>query len=159
MDVDRLLQLARKLVDDLTFCVAATHGEEGDISARIIQPLPLRDDWTVDTITSRRCRKVREIERSGRMTILYQHEQDKSYVSLMGRAEIVEDLELKRSVWKPAHYRWNPEGPDDPATIFVRLHTERIELWSAVHGVLPPPEGYSAAVLLRQGREWRYSAT
>ena len=159
MDVERLLQLARKLIDDLTFCVAATHGEEGDISARIIQPLPIQDDWTVNTITNRRCRKVREIERSGRLTLLYQHDQDKSYVSLMGRAEIVEDLELKRSIWTLAHYRWNPEGPEDPSTVFVRLHTERIELWSAVHAVLPPPEGYSAAVLLRQGNEWRYSAT
>ena len=159
MDVNRLLQLARKLVDDLTFCVAATTGEGGDVSARIIQPLTLQDDWTVNTITNRQCRKVREIEHSGRMTLLYQHDQDKSYVTLTGRAEIVEDLDLKRSIWKPAHYRWNPEGPDDPATVFVRLHTERIEMWSAAHEVLPPPKGYSAAVLLRQGREWLYSAT
>ena len=159
MDVDRLLQLARKLIDDLTFCVAATQGEDGDVSARIIQPMPLQDDWTVDTITNRRCRKVREVERSRRMTLLYQHDQDKSYVCLIGRAEIVEDVELKRSIWKPGHYRWNPRGPDDPDTIFVRLVTDRIELWSAVHDVLPPPEGYSAAVLLREGGHWRYAAT
>jgi general stress protein 26 len=93
------------------------------------------------------------------MTLLYQHDQDKSYVSLIGRAEIVEDLELKRSIWKPAYDRWNPAGPDDPATVFARLHTQRIELWSAVYAVLPSPEGYSAAVLLRRGEEWHYSAT
>lgn len=159
MDVDRLLQLARKLVDELTFCVAATQGEDGNISARVIQPMRLRDDWTVNTITNRRCRKAREIERTGRMTLLYQHDQDKSYVCLTGRAEIVEDVELKRSIWTPGHYRWNPKGPDDPDTVFMRLFTERIELWSAVHGVMPPPEGYSAAVLLRDGQGWRYSAT
>lgn len=159
MDVDRLLQLARKLIDDLTFCVAATQGEDGNVSARIIQPMRLRDDWTVNTITVRRCRKVREIERTGRMTLLYQHDQDKSYVALIGRATIVEDVELKRSIWTPGHYRWNPTGPEDPDTVFMRLITERIELWSAVHGVMPPPEGYSAAVLLRNGDGWRYSAT
>ena len=159
MDVDRLLQLARKLVDDLTFCVAATQAEDGDISARIVQPLPIGDDWTVNTLTNLRCRKVREIERSGRMTLLYQHDQDKSYVSLMGRASVVEDVELKRAIWKPGNYRWNPQGPEDPETVFIRLVTERIELWSAVHAVLPPPEGYSAAVLLRDGSGWRYSAT
>ena len=159
MDVDRLLQLARSLIGDLTFCVAATHGEDGDISARIIQPLPLDEDWTVNTITNRRCRKVREVERSGRMTLLYEHDQDKSYVSLIGSAQIVEDRELKRAIWKPGHNRWNPHGPDDPDTVFLRLLTDRIELWSAVHGVLPPPEGYSAAVLIRDGMNWRYSAT
>ncbi len=159
MDVDRLLQLARRLIDQLTFCVAATQGEDGDVSARIVQPLPLQNDWTVNTLTNRRCRKVREVERSGRMTLLYEHDQDKSYVCLIGRAEVVEDLELKRSIWKPGHQRWNPRGPEDPDTVFVRLFTERIELWSAVHAVLPPPEGYSAAVLVREGDGWRYSAT
>jgi general stress protein 26 len=159
MDVDRLLQLARKLIDDLTFCVAATQGEDGDVSARIIQPMPLRNDWTIDTMTNRRCRKVREVERSGRMTLLYQHDQDKSYVCLAGPTRIVEDVELKRAIWKPGHDRWNPKGPEDPDTVFVRLVADRIELWSAVHGVLPPPEGYSAAVLLRDGEGWSYSAT
>ena len=159
MDVDHLLQLARKLIDELTFCVAATQAEDGGVSARIIQPLPLQDDWTVNAITNRRCRKVREIERTGRMTLLYDHDRDKSYVSLAGRATIVEDVELKRAIWKPGHYRWNPKGPEDPDTVFMRLVTERIEIWSAVHAVLPPPEGYSAAVLLRHGEGWRYSAT
>lgn len=159
MDVDRLLKIARTLVDDLTFCVAATQGEDGDVSARIVQPLPMHEDWTVDTITNRRCRKVREVERSGRMTLLYQLDVDKSYVTLIGRAEVVEDLELKKAIWKPAHYRWNPGGPEDPSTVFLRLRTDRIELWSAAHEVLPLPEGYSAAVLLREGGGWRYFAT
>jgi len=159
METDRLLTLARKLIGELTFCVAATQGEEGETNARIVQPLPIDDDWTVNLLTNRRCRKVREIERSGRMTLIYQHDADKSYVTLVGRASIVEDLELKRSIWKPAHARWNPAGPDDPATVFARLVTERIELWSAVHEVIPEPQGYSAAVLLRDGRGWRQSAT
>jgi len=49
MDVDHLLQLARKLIDELTFCVAATQAEDGGVSARIIQPLPLQDDWPADS--------------------------------------------------------------------------------------------------------------
>lgn len=159
MDVERLLELSRRLIGDLTFCVAATHGEDGGINARIVQPLPPDADWTVNTITNRRCRKVREVESSGRMTLLYEHDREKSYVSLVGRAEIVEDRELKRAIWKPAHDRWNSGGPDNADTVFLRLATERIELWSAVHGVLPPPEGYSAAVLTRDGTGWRYSAT
>ena len=61
MAIERLLELARKLVDELTFCVAVTQGEDGDLNARIVQPLRMRDDWTVDVLTNLRCRKVREI--------------------------------------------------------------------------------------------------
>lgn len=159
VDTERLLTLARKLIGEITFCVAVTQSEDGDSNARVVQPRPLQEDWTVDVMTNRRCRKVREIERSGRMTLLYQHDQDRSYVCLVGAAEVVEDLELKRSIWTPAHDRWNPAGPDDPATVFIRLKTERIELWSAVHDVLPEPEGYSAALLMRDGEGWRYAAS
>jgi general stress protein 26 len=159
MDTERLLALARRLIDEVTFCVAITQGEDGETNARVVQPLPIQEDWTVNTLTNRRCRKVREIERSGRMTLLYQHDADRSYVTLIGRASVIEDLELKRAIWKPAHYRWNPEGPEDPATVFARLVPDRIELWSAVHDVMPEPQGYSAALLLREGGGWRYAAS
>lgn len=159
METEQLLALARKLIADLTFCVGITQGENGEVNARVLQPLPLQEDWTVNVLTNRRCRKVREIERTGRMTLLYQHDADRSYVTLVGRATVVEDIELKRSIWKPAHHRWNPGGPEDPATVFARLRPDRIELWSAVHNVMPEPQGYSAALLLRDGEGWRASAS
>ena len=159
MDSEPLLTLARKLIGEVSFCVAATQGDGGDANARIVQPRPLGADWTVDVLTNRRCRKAREVGRTGRMTLLYQHERDRSYVSLVGNAHVIDDVDFKRSVWTDAHYRWNPGGPEDPATIYLRLVTQRIELWSAVHEVTPEPIGYSAAVLLREGAGWRVSAT
>ena len=159
METERLLKLARKLIDELTFCAAITQGDDGESNVRVVQPLPIEDDWTVNVLTNRRCRKVREIERSGRMTLLYQHDADRSYVALIGRAEVVEDLELKRSIWQPGHDRWNSGGPENPATVFARLVPDRIELWSAVHDVMPEPMGYSAAVLHREDGGWRYATT
>ena len=159
MDTKQLLDLARKLMNELTFCVAATQGEDGETNARVVQPLPVQDDWTVNVITNRRCRKVRDIERTGRLTLLYQHDADKSYVALVGRAVIIEDVELKRAIWTPGYNRWNPLGPDDPNTVFARLSTNRIELWSAIHHVVPEPHGYSAAVLTRGAGGWCYSET
>jgi general stress protein 26 len=110
-------------------------------------------------MTNRWCLTVRVIERTGRMTLLYQHDADRSYVALVGRAQVVEDVELKRSIWQPGHDRWNPGGPEDPATVFARLVPDRIELWSAVHDVMPEPQGYSAAILLREAGGWRYATT
>ncbi|MBA3576033.1 MAG: pyridoxamine 5'-phosphate oxidase family protein [Sphingomonas sp.] len=159
MDTKHLLLLARRLVGEVKFCVAATQGEGGDANARVVQPRPPGEDWAVDFITNRRCRKVREIERAGRMTLLYQHDADHSYVCLVGYAEIVDDRDLKRASWTDAHYRWNPGGPEDPSTVYARLRPDRIELWSAAHDVMPEPTGYSAAVLIRDDSGWRYSAT
>jgi general stress protein 26 len=159
MDIAYLLALARKLVDGTAYCVAATEAEQGGANARILQPLKVQDDWTVNVMTNLRCRKVREVERSRRLTLLYQSEDRRSYACLSGPAEIVEDRELKGAIWSPAADRWNPGGPEDPATVFMRLTTERIELFSVAGGVTPEPEGYSAGVLVRDGGGWRYETT
>ena len=159
MDVDDLLELARQLADEVKFPIAVTVGDNGDGHARVVQPRPLGADWSVDFLTNRRCRKVREIEQRGRLTLLYQHPVKPSYVCLIGNCTIVDDRALKRATWAPGHDRWNPLGPDDPDTVYARLTTERIELWSAVDNVMPEPQGYSAAVLLREGEGWTLSAT
>jgi general stress protein 26 len=159
MDTDHLLTLARELVDGATYCVGATVAEDGGANARILQPMKVQEDWTVNVLTNRRCRKVREIERSGRITLLYQSDDGRSYACLRGPAEIVEDRDLKRAVWTPVHQRINPTGPEDPATVFVRLRTERIELFSVEGGVTPEPYGYSAGVLVRDADSWKYETT
>jgi general stress protein 26 len=159
MDTGHLLSLARKLVDGTPYCVAATAAEDGGANARIVQPLKVREGWTVNVMTNLRCRKVREVQRSGRLTLLYQSEDGRSYACLAGSAEIVEDRELKHAIWSPAAERWNPGGPENPATVFIRLKTDRIELFSVAGGVLPEPEGYSAGVLVRDSEGWRYETT
>jgi hypothetical protein len=40
MEAEPLVQLARRLMDELTFCVAVTQGEDGEVNARVVQPLP-----------------------------------------------------------------------------------------------------------------------
>lgn len=159
MDIDELLILARKLVDDATYCVGATVAEDGGANARVLQPMKVQDDWTVNVLTNRRCRKVREVQRSGKITLLYQSDDGRSYACLGGPAEIVDDREMKRATWTPFHDRFNPTGPEDPATVYVRLKTERIELWSIEGGVTPEPFGYSAGVLVRDAGGWKYEAT
>ena len=159
MDADRLLTLAREMAGEVTFCTAATIAEDGGASARIVQPMRIGEDWTINTMTNRRCRKVREIERAGQLTLLYDNPERRGYVCFSGPAEIVEDLELKRAIWSPGHERWNPGGPEDPATVFMRLKPNRIELWSVTENILPEPEGYSAAVLLREPTGWTVTST
>jgi general stress protein 26 len=159
MDTDELLLIARETIDKVTYCFAATSSEDGEVHARIVQPRKLQDDWTVDFTTSRRCRKVEEIQSTGKLTLAYQHDAERGYVCLVGHATIIHDIELKRSRWSADADRWYPGGPDDPNVVIVRLATYRIELWNSAHNVMPEPKGLSAAVLVRDGSGWRRSAT
>jgi general stress protein 26 len=159
MDTAALLAIARETIDKVAFCFAITVGENGAASARVVQTGKLRDDWSVGFMTERYCRKVVEMERAGRLTLAYQYDPEKAYVTLTGRPVIIDDVALKRSVWNPNADRWHRGGPDDPNVVIVRLITDRIEIWSSGRDVMPEPKGFSAAVLERDGLGWRYSTT
>ncbi len=81
---------------------------------------------------------------------------------------VEDDIELKRSRWaalnpeeREVAARWNPRGPEDPDWLYIRLITNRIELWNAARNVMPEPKGYSAAILRRTSvaDAWVYSTS
>jgi general stress protein 26 len=113
MDTSVLLAVARETIDKVPFCFAITVAGNGSASARVVQPGKLRDDWSVGFMTERYCRKIVEMERAGRLTLAYQYDLEKTYVTLTGRPVISDDIALKRSVWNPSADKWHRGGPDD----------------------------------------------
>jgi general stress protein 26 len=160
MRTDALLGIAREIIAQVPACMAITVDRNGDANARVVNPKPLSDAWTVRFATDRRSRKSAEIERSGRLTLAYQYDAGKAYVSLIGRATICNDVAAKTANWKPESYRWHPGGPADPNVVYVDFVADRIELWSSSHGVEPDPvRGLWAASLVREGTGWVQSTT
>ena len=160
MRTDSLLQIAREIVARVPWCMAITVDAHGDANARVVIPKPLSTAWTVRFATDRRSRKSTEIERSGRLTLAYQDDDGKAYVSLIGRAMIVEDVAAKIAGWTADSYRWHPGGPTDPNVVFVDFVAERIELWSSPDGIVPDPvHGLWASALVRNGADWVQTTT
>jgi general stress protein 26 len=160
MDANDLLKIAREIIAKVPMCFAITVDQNGEANARVVQTAQLSDQWTVRYTTDRRSRKVREIERSGKMTLAYQFDPANEYVTLIGRATIIDDPEIKNAIWQPSRFRWYPGGPNDPNVVLIDFVTDRIELWSSHHGVLPDPaKGLWAAALTRESSGWRCHAT
>ena len=86
MSAGNLLSLARATVNAVPTCLAITVDSNGDANARAINTSKLTDDWTVRFMTDRRTRKVGEIARTGRLTLVYHHQVGGAYVTLVGRA-------------------------------------------------------------------------
>ncbi|HTD05846.1 pyridoxamine 5'-phosphate oxidase family protein [Undibacterium sp.] len=153
---ESLLCIARSIVAKVQLCTAITVNEEGDANARVVMPYPLSENWTVRFMTGRKCRKTLEMQTTGRLTLTYQCDEEHAYVTLIGRPRLLEhDPELKRTLWLQNSDLWFPGGPSDPDVIVVELKIDRIELWCLKLGVAPPPVGLQAAILKRDGEEWR----
>jgi general stress protein 26 len=160
MQADELLRLARDTIDAVPSCLAITVNRSGDANARVVNPSKLTGEWTVRFMTDRRTRKIAEVEQSGRMTLVYQHDAGGAYVSLVGRAAVIDDVGVKSAIWQPASFKWHPGGPTDPNVVLVEFTAERIETWNSPHDVVPDPtKGLWAAVLVRNGAGWRYAGS
>jgi general stress protein 26 len=153
--VDDVLRTAREIVAKVRYCMAVTPAEDGGANARVVGPFPPDEEWSVAFVTSAGSRKADEIRRSGRLTLAYQHDPDGAYVALVGRARIAADAESKARLWVPGLDEWFPAGRGDPDAVVVRFAAERIEVWSQAGGIMPEPRGLRAAVVQREGGDWR----
>jgi general stress protein 26 len=160
MDTNLLLQIAREIINNVPTCFAITVDQDGHANARVVQASQLSEDWTARFMTDRRSRKVGEIERSGKMTLAYQFTPENQYVTLIGRATVNNDIEVKNAIWQPGNLRWHPGGPNDPNVVLIDFVADRIELWSSKDSVVPDPlKGLWAAALTREPTGWRHHRT
>jgi general stress protein 26 len=93
------------------------------------------------------------MRRASEVTILFQHDPDLAFVTLIGKAELHEDTSETRSRWKPAYNVYFPSLADQANAIFVEVEVKRMGLW--IRGVTPEPFGLRATVLERDVEGWR----
>jgi general stress protein 26 len=114
---------------------------------------PGEDEWRIRFLTDGRSRKARDMRRASEVTILFQHDPDLAFVTLIGRAALHEDASETRSRWKAAYDLYFPSEADRASAIFVEVEAQRMELW--IQGVTPEPFGLRATVLERDAGGWR----
>jgi general stress protein 26 len=158
-DVSRLLDGAAKTMRSARYCWLATATEDGPPHVRPMGRVlndPGEDEWKIRFLTDGRSHKAADMRRAGEVAILFQHDPDLAFVSLIGRGELHEDGSETRSRWKAAYDVYFPSETDRANAIFVEVSVDRMELW--IRGVTPEPFGLRATVLERDSGGWRLVA-
>ena len=109
------LTAAKALIARTPFATLTTIGDAGAPHSRIVEPFPIEDEFTLWVATTGASRKVRDIERDGRVTLLFFDQQAPGYVSLEGTAAVVRAPAEKAKRWKDswvAFYKDRNRGDD-----------------------------------------------
>ena len=114
---------------------------------------PGEDQWKIRFLTDGRSHKAADMRRASEVSILFQHDPDLAFVTLIGKAALHENASETRGRWKPAYDVYFPSEADRANAIFVEVEVERMELW--IRGVTPEPFGLRATVLERDAEGWR----
>jgi general stress protein 26 len=134
-DPAKLLAVAREMMTSIRYCAAITVDAEGRPQARTVDPFPPDESMTVWFATNAKSRKVAQIRRDARITLHYfdPARPELGYVTLLGRARLVDDEAAKRKWWKA---EWEPVWPDrDKNHLPVQVVPERIEVVSPKNGI------------------------
>jgi general stress protein 26 len=154
ISIEHALDVTRATIEAAEFCFLITLSESGPPSARVMQPFGPEDDFVIWFGASLESRKVREIERDPRATVGYEYGEEGAYVTLLGTAEIVGDLETRRRCWRESFEAFWSQGPDSDEYVAIRFVPQRIEIMNIERGVAPEPFGLEPLVLTRSGERW-----
>lgn len=123
---DELVAAARKVMTSQTYCALITLDASGRPSVRTMNPFPPEDDLTVWFATNDRSRKVAEMRANPRVTLYYaDHAKASGYVSLSGRAVLVDD---RAEILKRKRAYWDTSFPGLKNLVLVKVVPEKLDV-------------------------------
>jgi len=121
------IETLRDLIKDIDTAMLTTATEEGLVS-RPMKTQEVEFDGDLWFFTKKETNKYDEILHNQDVNVAYA---GKSYVSVRGRAEIVEDLNKKKELWSKMYEKIMQTSYDDPNVILIKVNVEAAEYWES----------------------------
>jgi general stress protein 26 len=142
-----IIKAARDVIQKAVYCTFITIGEDGQPQARIVEPTLPDSDLNVWIGTNPLTRKVKQIQRDARVTLLCFHAASSSYVTVLGRAAVVTDAGEKERRWKTSWAPFYPNGFRDSRFTLIRVTPTRLEISSPSRKMMSDPKTWLPVVI------------
>ncbi len=119
-----------KLLMQFHTAMLVTHADAGQMRARPMALARVEEDGRVWFITGAESAKIHEIEADTHVHIICQNDHS-AYLSMSGRAELVQDRARIAELWQEPFRVWFPGGKDDLQIALILVRPERGEFWDS----------------------------
>ncbi|KZE38875.1 general stress protein [Bhargavaea cecembensis] len=121
------METLRDLIKGVDTAMLTTVSDEGLVS-RPMKTQEVEFDGDLWFFTKKETNKYQEILHDKEVNVAYA---GKSYVSVRGRAEIVEDMSKKKELWSKSYEKIMQTTYDDPDVILIKVKAEAAEYWES----------------------------
>ena len=135
----QIIDAATDIIRLARYGTLVTMGEDGRPQARIVDPFAPEADLTIWIATNPLTRKVQDIRRDPRVTLLYFNQARAEYVTVIGTARLETDPRQRAARWKAEWaglYKDDNRGDD---YVLLRVRPSRLEVSSVERGLRNDP--------------------
>ena len=122
------LEQIGKIIKDARIALLTTTTGDGRLVSRPLATVEAEFDGDVWFFTYNDADKVHQIQSDNQVNVAY--ESGKGFLSLSGRAELVEDRAKIDEYWNTGAQAWFENGKDDPHIALIKVHAESAEYWA-----------------------------
>ncbi|MEP6675233.1 MAG: pyridoxamine 5'-phosphate oxidase family protein [Ferruginibacter sp.] len=145
--IDKLKEMAEEKI-----CLFCTYNN-GDIDSRPMSTQKVEDDGIMWFMSSKDSTKNLELQKDGRVHLMYSDPSKSHYLSIAGYAEIVHDRDKIEELWNPIAKAWFEEGKEDPDITLLKVHPEEGHYWDTKNGKLVSLIKIATAALTGHGMD------
>jgi len=128
-DKDDVRAKVYDILKSFSTAMFVTVGPSGRPGARPMQMMPAEDEAAdVWFLTGKGAALVDEIQADATVLLVFQNE-NSTYLSLRGKARLVEDRKRIKELWKESYRVWFPGGAEDPDLALVAVKPIDAEYW------------------------------
>jgi general stress protein 26 len=117
------------LIADIPVAVFTTLDPDGALRSRPMACPRTQFDGDFWFFASKASGKIHSIVNDQQVNVAYVSPTGRRFISITGRAEIVEDRKRSVDLWHSSLEPWFPEGLDDPDLVLIRIRVDSAEYW------------------------------
>ena len=136
-----------ELIDGIDICMLTTIDDDGKPWSRPMGTQHVTFDGALWFFTRDDSEKVTHIRHRPGVGIAFSKPSDQEYVTMAGRAAVVDDRQKAEELWSEPLATWFPDGLDDPHLRLIKVEIERAEYWDSPSSFIVYAFGYAKAKL------------
>lgn len=137
----------RELVKDVKYAMMTTITSEGHLHACPMTTsetsLGAKEVWFIG---DKQSEAVANIKNNPQVNLSYSCLQDKDYVSINGKAELIDDQDKLNELWSPVYNAFYEHGKEDPNVQLIKIVPHGAEYWRSGNSVINAVKMAAAAI-------------
>ncbi|WP_316803518.1 pyridoxamine 5'-phosphate oxidase family protein [Pedobacter nototheniae] len=131
MKNEKNISILKEMAESVRICMFTTFSANDEFGSRPMGTAKIEDDGSIWFYTNEYSPKSKEISKENNVLLAYSDPSKNTYLTVKGKASIVDDKVRKEAYWSPFIKAWFPDGIEDPRLILIKITPEEAEYWDA----------------------------